>query len=182
MRIVYNTCEIKVLQIYEDGKENGRCHYHLGTRLENMLWCLFKLVYTAGVMDTDRIKGHRLRQHYWLWPSFFKENAAVCVSLPIFFLWFLYHDYSLKVPWINALPFNHACRLGRLHKLNHKNEIPVISLSCHSIGNLECFLSIFPLQFCSCSLRIFLHKKMHFEFQSRRELNATQEQAPRHLS
>ena len=25
-RIVYNTCEIKVLQIYEDGKENGRCH------------------------------------------------------------------------------------------------------------------------------------------------------------
>ena len=59
----------------------------------------------------------------------------------ILFVWFLYHDN--KVPWINALLFNHACRLGRMHKLYHKNEIPVISLSDHSLGDLEYTLSIF---------------------------------------
>ena len=114
-------------------------------------------------------------------PYLLKRMQLFVNRYQILFLWFLYHDYSLKIPWINALPFNHACRLGRLHKLHHKNEIPVISLSCHSIGNLERFLSIFALQLCSCSLRIFLHKKIHFKFENRRELNATQEQAPGHL-
>ena len=59
----------------------------------------------------------------------------------IFFVWFLYHDD--KVPLINALLFNHACRLGRMHKLYHKNEIHVISLSDHLFGDLEYTLSIF---------------------------------------
>ena len=58
----------------------------------------------------------------------------------ILFVWSLYHDD--KVLRINALFFNHACRLGRMHKQYHKNEIPVISLSDHSFGDLEYTLSI----------------------------------------
>ena len=48
--MVYNTCENKVFQNYEDGKEMGFAMICLGTRLENILCSLFMLVYTAAVM------------------------------------------------------------------------------------------------------------------------------------
>ena len=32
-------------------RKMGVAMIYLGTRLENMLWCFFKLEYTAGVME-----------------------------------------------------------------------------------------------------------------------------------